>query len=68
MNKEIYKNKYQEIHTTLNILEEEIEKHLLDKNDIINNREKMEELERRVLEAVNELNKTREDERRIFNY
>ena len=26
MNKEIYKNKYQEIHTTLNILEEEIEK------------------------------------------
>ena len=66
--KEYYKTKYRRAHETLNSLELEIEKYIEDKGDILEGDEKMEDLKKRVIEAVEELNKIREDERRFFNY
>lgn len=60
--------KYSDLHNDLNKLEMEIEKHLKDKKDLLENDQKLEDLKRKTIETVDLLNKTREDERRIFNY
>lgn len=60
--------KYSEIHTELDILEKEIDYHISNKTDILCNNYKIEDLKKRASEAIDLLNKTREDERRIFNY
>jgi hypothetical protein len=52
----------------LNKLENEIEEHLKNKKDLITEDKKLEDLKRRTIETIDLLNKTREDERRIFNY
>lgn len=65
--KEYYKTKYRRAHETLNSLELEIEKYIENKEDIIQDDEKIKDLKKKVIEAVEELNKIREDERRFFN-
>lgn len=60
--------KYSEIHTELDILEKEIDYHISNKTDILCKNYKIEDLKKRASEAIDLLNKTREDERRIFNY
>lgn len=60
--------KYSDIHDDLNRLEREIEDHLKNKNDLLENDQKLEDLKRKTIETIDLLNKTRDDERRIFNY
>ena len=71
-NKFMYKDwfiqKYSDIHDDLNKLEREIEDHLKNKKDLLENDQKLEDLKRKTIETIDLLNKTREDERRIFNY
>jgi len=66
--KVMFIQKYSDLHNDLNKLEMEIEKHLKDKKDLLENDQKLEDLKRKTIETVDLLNKTREDERRIFNY
>jgi hypothetical protein len=61
-------HRYSEIHTELNKLEKEIDNHIKNKGDLICNSHKMYSLKKRTHELIELLNKTREDERRIFNY
>lgn len=68
MNKNWFIQKYSDIHDDLNRLEREIEDHLKNKNDLLENDQKLEDLKRKTIETIDLLNKTREDERRIFNY
>ena len=68
MNKEWFIQRYSDIHDDLNRLEREIEEHLKDKKDLLENDQKLEDLKRKTIETIDLLNKTREDERRIFNY
>jgi hypothetical protein len=68
MYKEWFIQKYSDIHEDLNKLEAEIEEHLKNKSDLLGNDEKLEELKRKTIDTIDLLNKTREDERRIFNY
>jgi len=63
-----FTQKYSDIHDDLNRLEKEIEGHLKNKNDLLENDQKLEDLKRKTIETIDLLNKTREDERRIFNY
>jgi hypothetical protein len=65
--KEYYKTKYRRAHAKLNDIELEIEKYIENKEDIIQDDEKIKDLKKKVIEAVEELNKIREDERRFFN-
>jgi len=60
--------KYSDIHYDLNRLESEIEEHLKNKKDLLESDEKLEDLKRRTIETIELLNKTRDDERKIFNY
>jgi hypothetical protein len=68
MNKEWFIQRYSDIHDDLNRLEREIEEHLKDKKDLLENDQKLEDLKIKTIETIDLLNKTREDERRIFNY
>ena len=68
MNKTWFIQKYSDIHDDLNKLEREIEDHLKNKKDLLENDQKLEDLKRKTIETIDLLNKTREDERRIFNY
>lgn len=68
MNKNWFIQRYSDIHSDLNKLENEIEEHLKNKKDLITEDKKLEDLKRRTIETIDLLNKTREDERRIFNY
>ena len=68
MYKEWFIQKYSDIHEDLNKLEAEIEEHLKNKSDLLGDDEKLEELKRKTMDTIDLLNKTREDERRIFNY
>jgi ppGpp synthetase/RelA/SpoT-type nucleotidyltranferase len=60
--------KYSQIHSELDILEKEIDNHIKNKKDLVCDSYKMDSLKKRTHELVELLNKTREDERRIFNY
>ncbi len=66
--KEWFIQKYSDIHSDLNKLENEIEEHLKNKKDLISEDKKLEDLKRRTIETIELLNKTRDDERKIFNY
>lgn len=68
MRKEWFIQRYSDIHDDLNRLEREIEEHLKDKKDLLENDQKLEDLKIKTIETIDLLNKTREDERRIFNY
>ena len=68
MYKEWFIQRYSDIHDDLNKLEREIEDHLKNKNDLLKNDQKLNDLKIKTIEAIDLLNKTREDERRIFNY
>jgi hypothetical protein len=68
MSKNWFIQKYSDIHDDLNRLEREIEDHLKNKKDLLENDQKLEDLKRKTIETIDLLNKTREDERRIFNY
>jgi len=68
MDKNWFIQRYSDIHDDLNRLEREIENHLKDKKDLLENDQKLEDLKRKTIETIDLLNKTREDEKRIFNY
>jgi hypothetical protein len=68
MNKNWFIQRYSDIHSDLNKLEKEIEENLKNKKDLLENDQKLEDLKRKTIETIDLLNKTREDERRIFNY
>ncbi len=68
MTKEWFIQKYSDIHDDLNRLEIEIEEHIKNKKDLLDDDQKLNELKIKTVETIDLLNKTREDERRIFNY
>lgn len=68
MDKNWFIQRYSDIHSNLNKLESEIDEHLKNKEVLIKEDKKLEDLKRRTIETIELLNKTREDERRIFNY
>lgn len=68
MDKNWFIQRYSDIHDDLNKLEMKIEEHLKNKKDLLENDQKLEDLKRKTIETIDLLNKTREDERRIFNY
>jgi hypothetical protein len=68
MNKDWFIQKYSDIHDELNRLEIEIEEHLKNKKDLLCDDLKLYNLKRKTIDTIDMLNKTREDERRIFNY
>lgn len=68
MTKEWFIQKYSDIHDDLNRLEIEIEEHIKNKKDLLEDDQKLQYLKRKTIETIDLLNKTREDERRIFNY
>ena len=59
---------YSEIHLELNELELEIDKHLKDKLYLVDNGEELESLRKRTEMTIELLEKTREEERKMFNY
>ena len=65
--KEWFISQYNEIHGNLSFLEKELEYRSRNKEDIINNKLILEDLKRRVVKEVKRLEKTRKDERKIFN-
>ena len=68
MNKNWFIQRYSDIHSDLDKLEKEIEENLKNKKDLLENDQKLEDLKRKTIETIDLLNKTRDDERRIFNY
>jgi len=59
---------YNDIHNNLFIIEKEIEYHLENKENLIGNDGVLETLKNKAQIEIERLKKTREDERRIFNY
>ena len=57
---------YSDIHEELTILEKEIEYHISNKTDILCDDYKIKDLKKRTIEVIELLNKTRENERKIF--
>jgi hypothetical protein len=68
MNKEWFIQQYNDIHNNLSIIEKEIEYHLENKENLIGNEEILETLKNKAQLEIERLKKTRDDERRIFNY
>jgi hypothetical protein len=68
MNKEWFIEQYNDIHDNLSSIEKEIEYHLKNKENLIGHEEILESLKNKAQLEIERLNKTREDERRIFNY
>jgi hypothetical protein len=68
MNKEWFIEQYNDIHDNLSSIEKEIGYHLENKENLIGHEEILESLKNKAQLEIERLNKTREDERRIFNY
>jgi hypothetical protein len=68
MNKEWFIEQYNDIHNNLSLIEKEIEYHLENKKNLIGNEEVLETLKNKAQLEIERLKKTRENERRIFNY
>ena len=66
--KEQFIQKYSDLHEELSLLENEIEKHLKNKSDLLCDDNKLIDLSRRAMEAIELLESTRKEERIIFNY
>jgi predicted nuclease with TOPRIM domain len=67
-NKDWFINEYSEIHDNLSKLEVEIDEHIKNKIYLLDKGEVLDGLKKRAQEEIERLNKTRENERRIFNY
>ena len=61
-------NQYTEIHDNLSRLENQIERYQKDKSEISLDPQILETLKNEVKEEIERLNKTRENERKLFNY
>lgn len=61
-------NEYSQIHANLSKLENEIDGHIKNKIYLLDKGEFLKELQERAQKEILKLNKTRENERRIFNY
>ena len=68
MNKEWFIEQYNDIHGNLSFIEKEIEYHLENKMNLIENEDMLESLKNKAQLEIERLKKTRENERRIFNY
>lgn len=68
IDKDWFIQQYNDIHKNLFIIEKEIEYHLENKMNLIENEEILNSLKNKAQLEIGRLNKTREDERRIFNY
>lgn len=68
INKESFIQQYIDLHENLSIIEKEIESHLENKENLIGNEEILKILKNKAQLEIERLKKTREDERRIFNY
>jgi hypothetical protein len=68
MNKEWFIQKYTDLHEDLNALEREIAYHEKNRESLVDSDYKIVNLRRKTLETIELLEKTREDERKIFNY
>jgi hypothetical protein len=66
--KEWFIEQYNDIHDNLSSIEKEIGYHLENKENLIGHEEILESLKNKAQLEIERLNKTREDERRIFNY
>jgi hypothetical protein len=66
--KEYFIQKYKSLYVSIHTLETEIENYIKNKKDLMCDSYKIDSLKKRTHELVELLNKTREDERRIFNY
>ncbi len=60
--------RYSELHEDLSLIEYEIEDLIKNKEDLLDNHSKLEDLKNRATDKIIQLNDTREKERRIFNY
>ena len=67
-NKEWFIEQYNDIHRNLSLIEKEIEYHLENRENLIGNEEILETLKNKAQLEIERLKKTRDDERRIFNY
>ena len=67
-NKEWFIEQYNDIHSNLSLIEKEIEYHLENKENLIGNEDVLETLKNKAQLEIERLKKTRENERRIFNY
>jgi len=67
-NKEWFIQQYNDIHSNLSLIEKEIEYHLENKKNLIGHKEILETLKNKAQLEIERLKKTRENERRIFNY
>lgn len=68
MNKNWFLLQYNEVHTNLSNLEKEIEHYTKNRMKILGDVSVLENLKSRVKLEIERLNKTREYERRFFNY
>lgn len=68
MDKDWFIKEYSQIHDNLGKLELEIAEHIKNKIYLLDKGEVLKELHERTQKEIERLNKTREDERRIFNY
>ena len=68
MNKEWFIQQYNDIHSNLSLIEKEIGYHLENKMNLIGNADVLETLKNKAQLEIERLKKTRENERRIFNY
>ena len=67
-NKEWFIQQYNDIHDNLSLIEKEIGYHLENKENLIGNEKILETLKNKAQLEIERLKKTRENERRIFNY
>ena len=68
MNKDWFINEYSQIHDNLSKLENEIDEHIKNKLYLLDKGNVLKELQERAQKEIERLNKTRENERRIFNH
>ena len=68
MDKNWFIQQYDDIHNNLSLIEKEIEYHLENKENLIGKAEILNTLKNKAQKEIERLNKTRENERRIFNH
>lgn len=68
IDKESFIQQYIDIHENLSIIDKEIEHHLENKENLISNEKILKILKNKAQLEIERLKKTREDEKRIFNY
>lgn len=66
--KDWFISQYNEIHNNLSVLENELEFHINNKERLINNEDIVLDLSNKIKKEIKRLEKTRKNERKIFNY